>query len=98
MYFSTVVSARRDLLDDRQRDGVEAEDAILGVIDDVDELVGKQPRVHGVQQPRPCRARRRTSRSGVRVSNGERADRHARLYAEPRERHGERFMRACACA
>ncbi|MHC2407966.1 hypothetical protein ACVJGC_000557 [Bradyrhizobium diazoefficiens] len=72
---------RRDRLDDRQRGAVDEQQAVFGVVDDVDELLGKQPRIDGVQHI--AHARRGVEHLEMAVGiPGQRADAVALLHAE----------------
>ena len=78
---------RRELLDERHESQVEADVAILGVIDDVGDLLGKEPRIDGVHDG---------THSGDAVIElempeavpGERADAISLPDAEPSQRLG----------
>ena len=55
------LAARRELLDQRREGDVEEQHLVFGVVDDVVDLLGKQPRVDGVQHRAACPTRRSTA-------------------------------------
>ncbi|MGY4409885.1 hypothetical protein ACVWW4_001621 [Bradyrhizobium sp. LB7.1] len=79
---------RRDRLHDRQRGAVDEQNPVLGVVDDVDELFGKQPRVDGVQHVAHARRGIEHLEVTVRIPR-QCTDAVAGLHAEPlqRQRH-----------
>jgi hypothetical protein len=75
---------RRDGLDDRGHVGLEGEEAVFGVVDDVDQLVGEQPGVQRVQHAAGAR-HAIPDRHVPRGVPGHHADPVSGLRAEPRQ-------------
>ena len=83
-------AARRDLLDKREKREIKENQAVFGVVDDVDDLVFEQARVDGVDHR--LHARNTVIELVVAIPvPGERADALARLDAEAPERLRQLF-------
>ena len=78
----------RQLLGERQGGGVDEQPGILGVIDDVDELIGVEARVHRMHHGARARDAVEELEVAVRVP-AERADPVARAHTEPAECLGQ---------
>ena len=82
------MEARRELLQQRHQRVVDEDDLVLGVVDDVGQLLLEQADVERVQH-RAGAGHREVQLEVALVVPGERADAVARLHAEPAERARE---------
>src|SRR6476660_7576474 len=74
--------ARLQTLDDRRERAIVEEDAVLGMVDDIFELVVEQPWIEGVKNPAHADDPKPCDEVAIMV-HGHRRDSVARLYAEP---------------
>jgi len=84
-----------DLLNERQEGGIDEENGILRVVDDVSDLLGKESGIDGVNDRPAARDGVIEFVMAVRVP-GERGDAVLMLYTEPDQRIGE-LARAGGC-